>query len=171
VGFYNTCYVTFGDGAEGNVLGIGNIINNELPKLDNVLLVKGLTFNLISISQLCDQGMHVNFSKSECVVTNEKGEILTRGIKSKENCYLWVPQEKGQTREQTRRLHIRPSTMVFSFNTIQHPLFQFPTLHIIFSLLFNTHSTFTLSNGFSFNTLSHHFLFLLFLFNFIFLFL
>ena len=27
-------------------------------------------------------------------------------------------------------------TMVFPFNNTQHPFFQFPTLHIIFSLLF-----------------------------------
>jgi len=37
-----------------------------LPRLVNVLLVKGLTANLISISQLCDQGLEVNFTKLEC---------------------------------------------------------------------------------------------------------
>ena len=62
--------MTFGDGAEGKILGIGNIINSELPKLDNVLLLESLTSNLISIRQLCDQGMYVNFSKSERVVVN-----------------------------------------------------------------------------------------------------
>jgi len=79
------------------MLGIGNLINNGLPNLNNVLLVKGLTYNLISISQLCDQGMNVNFSKSECLVTDEKKEILMRGIKSEGNCYLWIPLDKNQT--------------------------------------------------------------------------
>lgn len=69
-------------------LGIGNLSNDKLPKLDNVLLVKGLSSNLISTSQLCNQGMEVNFNKSECSVTDEKGEILMRGIRFKENCYM-----------------------------------------------------------------------------------
>jgi len=54
------------------------------------------------------------------------------------------------------------------FNTIQDPLFQFPTFHIIFSLFIQHSFNFYSSNGFSFNTLPHHFLFLLFLFNFCF---
>ena len=97
--------MTFGNGTEGKILGIGNLINHELPKLDNVLLVKGLTFNLISISQLCDQGMELHFNKSECLVINKKGEVLVRGIRSKNNCYKWVPQHEGQNGQQTRMLH------------------------------------------------------------------
>jgi hypothetical protein len=87
---YSTNFVTFGDGAKGEILGIGKLINNGLPKLDNVLLVKGLTANLISIRQLCDQGMKVNFTQSECLVTDEKGEVIMRVTRSKDNCYLWV---------------------------------------------------------------------------------
>ncbi|MCI86594.1 gag-pol polyprotein, partial [Trifolium medium] len=49
---YSTSFVTFGDGAKGETKGVGKLANNGLPKLDNVLLVKGLTANLISISQL-----------------------------------------------------------------------------------------------------------------------
>ena len=56
----------------------------------------------------------MNFNKSECLVTDEKGEVLMRGIKSKENCYLWVPQEKGQTGKQTRMLHTRLEHQVTS---------------------------------------------------------
>ncbi|KAK2396684.1 putative mitochondrial protein [Trifolium repens] len=90
---YTSSYVTFGDGAKGQIMGIGKLINNGLLKLDNVLLVKGLKANLISISQLSDQGLKVDFSKNECLVTNDKGELLMKGAKSKDNCYLWVPQE------------------------------------------------------------------------------
>jgi hypothetical protein len=85
--------VTFGDGAKGEILGIGNMINNGLPRLDNVLLVKELTANLISIIQLCDQGLKVNFTKAESLVTDEKGNVIMRGVRSKDNCYLWVPRE------------------------------------------------------------------------------
>jgi hypothetical protein len=63
---YTSSYVTFGDGAKGKIVDIDNLIKHGLPRLDNVLLVKGLTANLIIISQLCDQGLEVNFSKPEC---------------------------------------------------------------------------------------------------------
>jgi len=56
--------------------------------------VKGLTANLISISQLCDQGLSVNFSKTECQITDEKGKVSMKGTRSRDNCYLWVSQEK-----------------------------------------------------------------------------
>jgi len=92
---YASSYVTFGDGAKGKILGIGNLIKHGLPRLDNLLLVKGLTANLISINQLCDQGLEVNFSKPECQITDKKGEVLMRGTRSKDNCYLWVSQEKS----------------------------------------------------------------------------
>jgi hypothetical protein len=90
---YKTSFVTFGDGAKGEIVGIGNLINNDLPNLENVLLVKGLTTNLISISQLCDQGLKVNFTEFECLVIDDTGKVLMKGATSKDNCCLWVPQE------------------------------------------------------------------------------
>ena len=53
---YATSYVTFGDGAKGRIKGIGKLARTGSPLLDDVLLVEGLTANMISISQLCDQG-------------------------------------------------------------------------------------------------------------------
>jgi hypothetical protein len=61
---YSTSFVTFGEGAKGEIKGVGKLVCTGLLKLDDVLLVKGLTANLISISQLCDQGLKVNFTKS-----------------------------------------------------------------------------------------------------------
>jgi len=92
---YVTSYVTFGDGAKGKIVRIGNLIKHGLPRLDDVLRVKGLTANLISISQLCDLGLQVNFTKPECQISDEKGEVLMRGTRSKDNCYLWVSQEES----------------------------------------------------------------------------
>ncbi|CAJ2661762.1 unnamed protein product [Trifolium pratense] len=92
---YATSFVTFGDGAKGEIKGIGRLIDHGLPKLESVLLVKGLTANLINISQLCDQGMKVNFTKNECLVSNNGGDILMRGVRSKDNCYLWIPLEEA----------------------------------------------------------------------------
>jgi len=94
---YISSHIIFGNREKGMILGIGNVSNNGLPNLNNVLLVKGLTSNLISISQLCGQGMNVNFGKSECLVTDEKREVVMRGIKSEGNCYLWIPLNKIHT--------------------------------------------------------------------------
>src|ERR1051325_4759182 len=89
---HTTSYVTFGDGAKGEIKGVGNLDCPGVPNLNEVLLVKGLTANLISISQLCDSGFKVNFTKSECIVSNEKQEVVMRGVRSKDNCYLWEPE-------------------------------------------------------------------------------
>jgi hypothetical protein len=94
---YTTRYVTFGDGAKGEIKAIGKLNNSGLPKHDNVLLIKGLKANLINISQLYDQGLKADFTKNECLVTTDKGELLMKGARSKDNCYLWVPQETAHS--------------------------------------------------------------------------
>ncbi|KAI5382437.1 hypothetical protein KIW84_070023 [Lathyrus oleraceus] len=85
-------YVTFGDGAKGEIKGIWKLDCPRVPKLDKVLLLKGLTANLISIIQLCDQGLNVNFTKTECLITNKDSEVIMKGIRTKDNCYLWNSQ-------------------------------------------------------------------------------
>ncbi|XP_058754706.1 uncharacterized protein LOC131627862 [Vicia villosa] len=58
-----TSYVTLGDGEIREVKGIGKSGYPGVPNLNNVLLVQGLAANLISISQLCDEGFNVRFTK------------------------------------------------------------------------------------------------------------
>jgi len=41
--------------------------------------------------------MTVRFSKSECIAIDVKDEVLMRGIKTKNNCYTWVPQSENLT--------------------------------------------------------------------------
>ena len=83
-------YVTFGDGGKGKICGIGNLISNGLPNLENVFLVEGICTNLISITQLCDQGMEAIFDIFGCKITDEKGEVIMRGMRTKNNCYKWI---------------------------------------------------------------------------------
>jgi len=109
-------YVMFGNGTKGKILGSRSLISNESPNLDNVLWVRGLTSNLISISQLCEQGMNVIFKNSKCLVTKENGEVLMRGIKTKEKCYEWSSQLERKKGQETRKLqimleHHQPSKM------------------------------------------------------------
>lgn len=49
--------------------------------------------------------MEVHFNKSNYLVTNKKGEMLMKGIRSKNNSYKWVPQQEGQNEKQPRMLH------------------------------------------------------------------
>jgi len=94
---YSISYVTFGDEAKGKIKGMGNLVCLGFPCLDDLLLVGGLTTNFISISQLCDQGLNVYFNKLECIVTSINQEVLMKGARSKDNCYMWIPQNKKQS--------------------------------------------------------------------------
>jgi hypothetical protein len=89
----NTKSVTLSDGTKREVMGVGKLDCPEAPKLSDVLLVKGLTVNLISISQLCDQGYKVEFTKGGCVVLNGSNQEVMRGDRSKDNCYLWKSKD------------------------------------------------------------------------------
>lgn len=51
---YSNSYVTFGDGAKGRIKGICKMVSLSVPCLKNVLLVEGVTANLININKLCD---------------------------------------------------------------------------------------------------------------------
>ncbi|KAA0042306.1 gag-pol polyprotein [Cucumis melo var. makuwa] len=64
---YVTEHVTFGDGAKGKIIAKGNIDKDDLSRLNDVRYVDGLKENLISISQLCDQGYKVSFDDIGCV--------------------------------------------------------------------------------------------------------
>ena len=60
--------VIFGDNNKGKVIGIGMVGNILKPLIENVLLVKGLKHNLLSISQLCDKGYKIIFEKDACLI-------------------------------------------------------------------------------------------------------
>ncbi|TYJ96229.1 gag-pol polyprotein [Cucumis melo var. makuwa] len=68
----NAGSVVFGDGGKGRIIGNGTIDHPGSPYLLDVCLVHGLSANLISISQLCDQGYQViSFSKDRCNMAEE----------------------------------------------------------------------------------------------------
>ena len=83
-----TSYVTFGDGSKSEIKGVGKVDYVGQPSLDNVFFVKGLAINMVSINQLRDQSLEVNFTQSECMITNDNNEVVMSGIRSKDNCYL-----------------------------------------------------------------------------------
>ena len=52
------------------------------------MLVEGLKANLISISQLCDEGMSVKFNKEKCIVIDQLQNKILEGRRSQDNCYM-----------------------------------------------------------------------------------
>ncbi|WVZ98408.1 hypothetical protein U9M48_043858 [Paspalum notatum var. saurae] len=68
--------VTFGDNSKGKVIGLGKIaISNDLS-ISNVLFVKSLSFNLLSIVQLCDLGLTCDFDKNGVLVRSENDKSM-----------------------------------------------------------------------------------------------
>lgn len=64
----------------------------NLRNLEDGMLVEGLTAKLISISQLCDQDLRVNFTRSEFIVMNKYQKEIFKGIRSSHNYYVWRSQ-------------------------------------------------------------------------------
>ena len=73
---YNVGYMTFGDHAKGKIVGVGKIGKSVTTSIDDVYLVDGLNHNLLSISQLCDEGYHVVFEHSKWIHENNNNQIL-----------------------------------------------------------------------------------------------
>ena len=83
--------VIFGDESKSQIKGKGIISLPDLQDIANILYVEGLRVNLLSISQICDQGFMVLFSKGKCLVMNESGKKLISGVRILDNCYELVP--------------------------------------------------------------------------------
>lgn len=78
--------VGFGEGQKGKIIGM-DTIGNSLIYVNNVWLVSGLTYNLLSIIQFCDNGYEVFFNKNFYSIINESDKsILSKG-KRKGNVY------------------------------------------------------------------------------------
>ena len=69
-------HVTYGDNSREKELGLGRIAISKDLSISNVLFVEALSFNLISIAQLCDLGLTCAFDKNGVVVTHEKDKSL-----------------------------------------------------------------------------------------------
>ncbi|KAG7552201.1 GAG-pre-integrase domain [Arabidopsis thaliana x Arabidopsis arenosa] len=80
--------VTFGGGVKGKIKGKGDLTKAEKPQLTNVYFVEGLTANLISVSQLCDEGLTVSFNRVKCWATDEKNQKALSGVRTGNNCYM-----------------------------------------------------------------------------------
>ncbi|MQL89650.1 hypothetical protein Taro_022224, partial [Colocasia esculenta] len=68
--------VTYGDYGKGTVTGSGSVSNKGKTIIEDVLCVKGLKYNLISISQLCGKGHQIKFQESKCSILKDGAVIF-----------------------------------------------------------------------------------------------
>ncbi|WVZ76205.1 hypothetical protein U9M48_024195 [Paspalum notatum var. saurae] len=71
-------YITFGDNSQGKVLDVGSISLSAKLSLREVAFVRNLGFNLVSISQLLDEGFEVRFKKGACRVLDAEETLVFR---------------------------------------------------------------------------------------------
>ena len=56
------------------------------PRLEGVLHVDGLKVSLISISQICDIDLHLNFTREKYIIVDNFGNCFLEGDRSMDNC-------------------------------------------------------------------------------------
>jgi hypothetical protein len=69
-------YITFGDNGRGRVLSEGEIKVSDKVTLRHVALVQLLGFNLLSVSQLLDEGFEVLFRPEGSRILDSRGPCL-----------------------------------------------------------------------------------------------
>ncbi|XP_050909962.1 uncharacterized protein LOC127123830 [Lathyrus oleraceus] len=72
-------YVIYGNNDKGRILGIGKVRAPPFTSIEDVIYVKGLKHNFLSISQLCDKGFKNKFTKDEYLIEDE----VTQEVKHK----------------------------------------------------------------------------------------
>ena len=85
-------FVTFGDGSHSQVLVMGAVDILGLPLLTDVLYIKGLKVNLQSITQIFDEDFLVQFLKKECLILDEEGVQVLKGLRTTDSCYGVIPK-------------------------------------------------------------------------------
>jgi hypothetical protein len=69
-------YITFWDNGKGRVLLVGTVKVSEYVTLQRVSLVKSLGYNLLSVSQLLDEGFEVRFKMGYSPVLDSRGDLV-----------------------------------------------------------------------------------------------
>jgi hypothetical protein len=69
-------YITFGDNGRGRVLSEGEIKVSDKITLRRVSLVQSLGYNLLSVSQLLDEGLEVLFRPRGSRILDSQGDLV-----------------------------------------------------------------------------------------------
>jgi hypothetical protein len=81
-------HITFGDNSKDKVQGLGKVAISNDHSISYVLYVISLSFNLLSVGQLCDLGFPCLFTEKEVVVSKKDDEqVMFKGFRYN-NLYL-----------------------------------------------------------------------------------
>jgi hypothetical protein len=69
-------YITFGDNGHGRVLSEGEIKVSDKITLRHVTLIQSLGYNLLSVSQLLDEGFEVLFQPGGSRILDSRGDLV-----------------------------------------------------------------------------------------------
>jgi hypothetical protein len=81
---------SFGNDDSTKIIGKCTVrIGNKNEKAKNVLLVEDMKHNLLSVSQMCDQGHKVTFDSQKCDIRKEgSGKLVTTAARTSSNIYV-----------------------------------------------------------------------------------
>ena len=80
--------ITFGDNSKGKVKRLGRVAISNDHSISNVLYVASLSFNLLSVGQLCDLDFQCLFTEKEVVVSKKDDEQVIFKVFGYNNLYL-----------------------------------------------------------------------------------
>jgi hypothetical protein len=82
--------VSFGNNHSTKIIGRGTIkLGSKDAMEENVLLVEDMKHNLLSVSQMCDQGHTLQFDSEKCEIRKEgSGRLVATTIRTLNNIYV-----------------------------------------------------------------------------------
>jgi hypothetical protein len=82
--------VSFKNDDSTKIIRKGTIrIGNKNEKAENVLLVEDMKHNILSVSQMCDQGHKVTFDSQKCEIRKEgSGKLVATDVRTSSNIYV-----------------------------------------------------------------------------------
>jgi hypothetical protein len=82
--------VSFGNNHSTKIIGRGTIkLGRKDAMEENVLLVEDMKHNLLSVSQMCDQGHTLQFDSEKCEIRKEgSGKLVATMIRTLNNIYV-----------------------------------------------------------------------------------
>ena len=80
--------MTFGGNSKGKIIDSEKFGKSLSSCIDDVMLVEGLAYNLLSISQFCDKGHRVLFDNKACTIYQPNSDIVKFIGKRVNNMYM-----------------------------------------------------------------------------------
>ena len=82
--------VTFGNDNSSKVLGRGTVtLGSKNATTKDVLLIENMRHNLLSVSQMCDQGHVLTFTSKDCKIRREdSGKLVATTSRTPNNIYI-----------------------------------------------------------------------------------